>query len=151
MKGGQLSTLTKTCTLDSISCPPPTYSETLGKVFKLLIINFLICKMGTLLVTTCGCYKASMKMLVKLLEQCLIHSTQLILALFTHSFLPSSSIYLPKNLSLPLGTIETNIVSNNYVFVPGRSLLQTELLNKQNSFSKRPPSIHFCIDNFYHL
>lgn len=70
MKGGQLSTLTKTSTLDSISWPAPTDSETLGKVFKSLTINMLICEMGTLsdLVTTCGCYKASVKMLVKLLE-----------------------------------------------------------------------------------
>ena len=35
MKGGQLSTLTKTSTLDSVSYPSLTDSQTLGKMIKI--------------------------------------------------------------------------------------------------------------------
>ena len=67
MKGGHLSTLTKISTLDSVSYPALTDSQTLGKMFKLPTINFLICKMGIHLVMTRGCYNASVKMSVKVL------------------------------------------------------------------------------------
>ena len=95
MKEGQLSTLTKTSTLDSVSYPSLTDSQTLGTMIKLPTINFLTCKMGKFLVVTCGCYNASVKMLVKVLMYCLTHSEHptnisiirlLLPSLFQHMF-----------------------------------------------------------------